>query len=89
VLKFPDITKTGAGRTIYARGKAEGRVEGKLGLLLNILERRFGKLPAATTAEIERLDYVKLEQMGDKALDFPDADAVADWLRKGRKPAKS
>ncbi|MBP7950699.1 MAG: DUF2887 domain-containing protein [Verrucomicrobiales bacterium] len=98
MLKIPDLTTTRAGRSLFARGKAEGkaegmaegkaegkaagRSEGKLGTLMHILEKRFGRLPAGLRSGLEKLDYLGLERLEDCVLDFPDLTSAETWVRR-------
>ena len=82
MLILPDITKTRAGRELIEMGKAEGKAEGKAGFACKVLTHRFGKLPKSVAESIMHLDYLQLEKLEDKVLEFPDLKALKHWLAK-------
>jgi hypothetical protein len=52
-----------------SEGKKEGRLEGKRALLLRLLERRFGPLPAQIRERVEEISSSrKLDSLADKVL---------------------
>jgi len=58
------------------KGKQEGREEEAIGLLLRLLNRRFGELEPSLTEQIQALDVSELEALAEALLDFA---TVADW----------
>jgi predicted transposase YdaD len=58
------------------KGRQEGRQEGQRKLLVRMLQRRFGHLPAAVLARIERADEASLERWSEELLDAPDLAAL-------------
>jgi predicted transposase YdaD len=85
MLQAKDITKTRAAQELIAMGKAEGKAEGKTQTLLGILNKRLGKLPKNVTSQIERLNYLQLEQLDDLVLDVPDIAHLSEWLRHSKR----
>jgi hypothetical protein len=55
-------------------GRLEGRVEGEAALLLRLLERRFGALPAAVRDRVAAADTAALETWGLRVLDAGSLD---------------
>jgi hypothetical protein len=68
-----DATKTRAGREFIAMGKVE--------TLLNILQKRLGKISKEATSQIEHLDYIQLEKLEDRVLDFASTKELGKWLK--------
>jgi predicted transposase YdaD len=58
------------------KGIVKGRVEGEATLLLRLLERRFGPLPAATRQRIAASDADTLLLFGERVLDASSLDEV-------------
>lgn len=58
------------------RGRAEGRAEGRAMSLTRLLERRFGRLPAALRARIDSADADTLDRWLDRVLDAADLDGI-------------
>jgi hypothetical protein len=59
-------------------GRLEGRLEGEATLLLRLLERRFGALPAGVRERVAAADAAALETWGLRVL---DAGSIDDVLR--------
>ena len=59
-----------------AEGLMEGRVEGEAALLLRLLERRFGALPAEVRDRVAGADAAALETWGLRVLDAGSLDDV-------------
>ena len=57
-------------------GRQEGRQEGEAALLLRLLERRFGALPARAKDRIAGADAATLEEWGLRILDAGSLDDV-------------
>ena len=72
-----DATKTRAGREFIAMGKTEGKAE----TLLNILQKRLGKISKDAVSQIEHLDYIQLEKLEDRVLDFASTQELGKWLK--------
>jgi hypothetical protein len=57
-------------------GKQEGRLEGEVALLLRLLERRFGVLPAWARERVLAADTVVIEEWGLRVLDAVSLEEV-------------
>ncbi|MGA7951880.1 MAG: Rpn family recombination-promoting nuclease/putative transposase [Gloeobacterales cyanobacterium] len=63
-----------------AEGIAEGRTEGERSLVLRLLARRVGTLPASVAAQVQALELPQLEALGEALLDFAQLSDLTDWL---------
>jgi mRNA interferase MazF len=63
-----------------AEGKLEGKTEGKLEMLLMLLSRNLGSLPASLTEQIEVLPIEQLESLCTAAFDFQSLSDLTAWL---------
>jgi predicted transposase YdaD len=61
-------------------GKTEGRTEEAQSLILRQLSRRVGTLPAGVEAQVQALDLLRLEALGEALLDFAGVDDLVGWL---------
>lgn len=66
---------------ILAEGRAEGRVEGERSLVMRLLKRRFGELPAEVQSQIAQLSLAQLEALGDALLEFSGLQDLTQWLQ--------
>ncbi len=64
------------------KGIEKGRREGESNLVLRLLERRFGILPASQKKLIAKLDLPKLEALGESLLEFKSRADLSAWLKK-------
>ncbi|MDJ0701982.1 MAG: DUF4351 domain-containing protein [Leptolyngbyaceae cyanobacterium MO_188.B28] len=73
---------------IYQDIKAEGiqeglqqglQQEGKL-LVLRLLNRKVGTLPAELTTQVEALSLQQIEALGEALLDFEGREDLVHWL---------
>jgi predicted transposase YdaD len=62
------------------RGKTEGRTEEAQLLILRLLSRRVGTLPAPVEVQVQALELPKLEALGEALLDFTGVDDLVGWL---------
>jgi predicted transposase/invertase (TIGR01784 family) len=62
------------------RGEQRGRTEEARSLILRLLVRRVGALPAHVEAQVQSLDLQKLEALGEALLDFAQLRDLTDWL---------
>jgi len=63
------------------KGRQEGIKEGKLELVVRLLERRVGEIAANIQSRIRRLSIEELENLGEAVLDFTSASDLTDWLQ--------
>ena len=59
-----------------ARGRQEGRQEGKQEPLLLLLRQRFGRLPAAAVARVDKADAATLDTWFSRVLTAASLDEV-------------
>ena len=59
----------------------KGRQEGKLELIMRLLERRVGEIEPEVQTSIRRLSIVQLENLGEALLDFASASDLQAWLQ--------
>lgn len=59
----------------------QGRQEGKLELILRLLERCVGEIMPDIQSRIRRLSSEQLENLGEALLEFKSASDVTDWLQ--------
>jgi Domain of unknown function (DUF4351) len=64
-----------------AEGRTEGRTEEARSLILRLLTRRVGTLPATVEAQVQALALPQLEALGEALLDFAGLDDLVGWLR--------
>jgi hypothetical protein len=65
------------------QGRQQGRQAGEAALLLRLLERRFGPLPAAVSDSVRAADTAVLEEWGIRVL---DAGSIDEVLEGGTRP---
>lgn len=58
------------------KGLEKGRREGRQAVLVRLLRRRFGDLPAAVLARIDRADEETLDRWSEEFLDAPTLAAL-------------
>ena len=63
------------------KGRQEGIKEGKLELVLRLLDRRVGEIAPDIESRIRRLSIEQLENLGEAVLDFTSASDLTDWLQ--------
>ncbi len=66
---------------VYRDAKYEGRTEDAQALVLRLLARRVGVVPAATEGQICALSLSQVETLGEDLLDFSGLDDLETWLR--------
>ena len=95
-LKDPDLKKSRFYQEVYAEGHEEGLEEGRqegrqegreegrhgeaLALVLRLLRRRLGTLPAGAEERIAALSVPRIEALGEALLDFARPADLLDWL---------
>lgn len=60
----------------------EGLQEGEAKIILNLLNRRLGNLNPKTSIQIQKLNSIQLEALGNILLDFTTQNDLDTWLRK-------
>jgi hypothetical protein len=63
------------------QGLAAGRKR-EAGLVLRLLQRRIGLIPAALTEQIQDLPLERIEALGEALLDFAALADLENWLRQ-------
>ena len=64
------------------QGIRKGRHEGEAELVLRLLNRRLGALPASQKSVIRKLDLAKIEALGESLLAFECRADLARWLKQ-------
>ena len=64
-----------------ARGEARGRAEGRAEVLIRLLRRRFGDIPAELEAQVRAASATDLDVWIDSCFDAPDLESV---VKSGR-----
>lgn len=72
------------GRIIYAeeQGEKKGRLKQAITLVMGLLKKRFGKIPATISNQIENLVLDDLESLTEDILDFNSLENLQIWLDK-------
>ncbi|MFP4440273.1 MAG: DUF4351 domain-containing protein [Chloroflexaceae bacterium] len=91
VTSFEEIGREDGRVEGRVEGRAEGRVEGQQELVLRLLTRKLGPLPAEVTARIAALDSTTMLLLADALLDFATQDDLRAWLNRapGASPANA
>jgi predicted transposase/invertase (TIGR01784 family) len=63
------------------QGRTEGRTQEAQSLILRLLSRRVGTLPAGVEAQVQALELPRLEALGEALLDFTGVDDLVGWLQ--------
>lgn len=67
-------------RVFTRKGLEQGRQEGTLGVVLRLLNKRFGPLESNLEQQISELDITGLDKLSDNLLDFTSKADVDNWL---------
>jgi predicted transposase YdaD len=62
-------------------GRQEGREDGEKMLVLRLLQRRLGSIPADLEAQVLGLSLFQVEALGEALLDFSALTDLSAWLR--------
>jgi len=62
------------------RGLEQGIQRGEANLVLRLLNRRLGQVPAGVEQQIRQLSIEQLEDLGEALLDFAREADLLDWL---------
>jgi hypothetical protein len=60
----------------------KGIEQGEKSLILRQLERKLGTLSLTTLNQVEDLNRIQLEQLGESLLEFSGASDLEQWLRR-------
>ncbi len=70
-------------QAVRTEGRTEGRTEeAQSSLILSLLARRVGTLPAPVEAQVRALELPKLEALGEALLDFTGVDDLVGGLSR-------
>lgn len=67
---------------LRAEARQEERLEGERSLVLRQLARKVGEMPIVTKAQIEALDLIQLEELGEALLNFATIADLSEWLAR-------
>ncbi|NEQ36833.1 MAG: Rpn family recombination-promoting nuclease/putative transposase [Okeania sp. SIO3I5] len=72
------------GRIIYAeeQGEEKGRLKQAIALIMRLLKKRFGEIPATISNQIESLVLEDLEILTEDILDFNSLEDLEIWLQE-------
>ena len=72
------------GRLTYAedKGRQEGRIQQAIALVMRLLKKRFGEIPAALSTQVEDLSLSELETLTEDIFDFNSLEDVSSWLEE-------
>ena len=73
-----DVKQTRFYQDVYAEGEQEGKLE----LILRLLNRRFGELDTNLIEQIRGLDVSQLEELAEALLEFSSQDDLETWLQQ-------
>lgn len=65
----------------YQEAKEDGREEEGRGLVLRLLNRRFGVLPESLSSQIANLSLTQIESLAEALLDFQTLSDLEAWLQ--------
>ncbi len=66
---------------ILQQGEQKGKAEGERSLVLRQLTRRLGTLPTSVETQVQALELLQLEALGEALLDFAKLSDLTDWLQ--------
>lgn len=77
------MAKTLYDPAVEERGRQEGRQEGQADLLLRLLRKKFGPVPAEVEAAVRRLPAEKLQQLAEAIFELATLEEVKAFLSGG------
>jgi hypothetical protein len=63
------------------KGIVKGRQQGEVELVLRLLKRRLGALPASQEKAVRKLELSRIEALGEALLEFASRADLTRWLR--------
>ncbi|PZD70436.1 hypothetical protein C1752_12219 [Acaryochloris thomasi RCC1774] len=63
------------------RGEQTGALKGERSLVLRLLARRIGEIPAELRSQIQSLSLEQTEALGEALLDFTERSDLTNWLK--------
>jgi predicted transposase/invertase (TIGR01784 family) len=85
MLGLSELKQTKVYQEALEEGREEGEqtgvLKGERSLVLRLLARRVGTLPANVEAQVQALALPQLEALGEALLDFAGLDDLVGWLR--------
>ena len=88
MLHLPEVElkQTRFYQDVFAEGRVEGRTEGQqqgeAALVLRLLSRRLGAMPAEAESRIRALPVAELEALGEALLDWRTPAELMAWLQR-------
>jgi len=79
-----DIRQTQFYRDVFFEGQQEGKLEGELKIIFNLLKRRFGELNEPLMSQITALNICQLDSLSEHLLDFKQLDDLVRWLNRDK-----
>ncbi|QEQ01179.1 Rpn family recombination-promoting nuclease/putative transposase [Thermosynechococcus sp. CL-1] len=76
-----ELKRTRFYQEVYAEAREEGLQQGEALVVLRLLRRRFGDLPAELEAAIRQLPSTQIETLAEALLDFATLEDLRGWLR--------
>jgi len=79
MFAISDLKKT----KVYAEAYQEGRQKAlalERALVVRLLKRKVGELPAATLLQVDQLSLMQLENLAEALLDFGELVDLDNWL---------
>ena len=84
MLHLPDVEvkQTRFYQDVFAEGRTEGQQQGEAALVLRLLSRRLGAMPAEAESRIRALPVAELEALGEALLDWRTPAELMAWLQR-------
>lgn len=70
------------------QGVQQGVQQGEFNIVMRLLKRRLGELPASAETRLQNLSIASLEQLSEALLDFQETGDLTAWL-KNHTPAET
>ena len=82
MLGIDSVKQTRVYQDALVEGRQEGRQEGQCQIILRLLNRKVGKVPAPLVSSVEQLSNQQLEMLGDRILDLSTIEELTQCLSK-------